>query len=149
MGRCLYARDPRGETSACVVVLVLVLVAAFVENLVCADKCSLRVELPRETIEPESCVIVAGDSEGEEQLSLVLKRASDAYGDYRVGLTQAIVARTAETLVSPACKDPVNHALIIRIFTNHVVNNHARRNPHTIQIVFLIYFIQFCIYQQR
>jgi hypothetical protein len=66
MGRCLYARDPRGETSACVVVLVLALVAAFVENLVCADKCSLRVELPGETIEPESCVIVARDSEGEE-----------------------------------------------------------------------------------
>jgi hypothetical protein len=116
MGRCLYARDPRGETSACVV-LVLALVAAFVENLVCAEKCSLRVELPGETIGPESCVIVAGDSEGEEQLSLVLKRASDAYGEYRVGLTQAIVARTAETLVSPACQDPVNHALIIRIFT--------------------------------
>ena len=65
MGRCLYARDPRGETSACVV-LVLVLVAAFVENLVCAEKCSLWVELPGETIELESCVCVAGDSEGED-----------------------------------------------------------------------------------
>jgi hypothetical protein len=42
-----------------------------------------------ETIEPKSCVIVAGDSEGEELVSLVLKRASDAYGEYRVGLTQA------------------------------------------------------------
>ena len=42
------------------VVLVLALVAAFVENPVCADKCSLRVELSRETIEPESCVCVTG-----------------------------------------------------------------------------------------
>jgi hypothetical protein len=88
MGRCLYARDPRGETSACVV-LVLALVAAFVENFGCAEKCSLRVELPGETIEPESCVFVAEDSEGEELDSPVLKRASDAYGEYRVGLTQA------------------------------------------------------------
>ena len=59
MGRCLYARDPRGETSACVV-LVLALVAAFVENPVCAEKCSVRVKLPGETIEPESYVCVAG-----------------------------------------------------------------------------------------
>jgi hypothetical protein len=88
MGRCLYASDPRGETSACVV-LVLALVVAFVENLVCAEKCFLRVELPRETIEPESYVILARDSEGEELVSPVLKRASDAYGEYRVGLTQA------------------------------------------------------------
>jgi hypothetical protein len=86
MGRCLYAKDPRGETPACVV-LVLVLVAAFVENLVCAEKCFLRVELLGETIESESCVFVAGDSEGEELVSPVLKRASDAYGEYRVGLT--------------------------------------------------------------
>jgi hypothetical protein len=78
----------RGETSTCVV-LVLAVVVTFVENLVCAEKCSLRVELPGETIEHESCVIVAGDSEGEELVSLVLKRASDAYGEYRVGLTQA------------------------------------------------------------
>jgi hypothetical protein len=48
MGRYLYARDPREETSACVV-LVLALVVAFVEKLVCAEKCSLRVKLPRET----------------------------------------------------------------------------------------------------
>ena len=88
MGRRLYARDPRGEASACVV-LVLALVAAFVENPVCAEKCSLRMELSRETIEPESCVHMTGDSEGEELASLVLKRASDAYGEYRVGLTQA------------------------------------------------------------
>jgi hypothetical protein len=88
MGRCLYARDLRGETSACVV-LVLALVAVFVENLVCAEKCSLRVELPGETIEPESYVFVATDSEGEELVSPVLKRASDAYGEYRVRLTQA------------------------------------------------------------
>jgi hypothetical protein len=59
MGRCLYDRDPRGETSACVV-LVLALAVAFVENLVCAEKCSLRVELPGETIEPESRVFVVG-----------------------------------------------------------------------------------------
>ena len=88
MGRCLYARDPRGETSACVV-LVSALVAAFVENPVCADKCSLRVELPGEMIEPESCVCVARDSEGGDWVSLVLKRASDTYGEYRVGLSQA------------------------------------------------------------
>ena len=81
MGRRLYARDPRGDTSACVV-LVLALVAAFVENPVCAEKCSLRVELRGETIEPESCVRVAGDSEGVDRASLVLKRASDAYGEY-------------------------------------------------------------------
>ena len=71
------------------VVLVLALVAAFVENPVCAEKCSLRVELPGEIIEPESCVYVARDSEGEDWVSLVLKRASDAYGKYRVELTQA------------------------------------------------------------
>jgi hypothetical protein len=87
MGRSLYARDLRGETSACVV-LVLALVVAFVENPVCAEKCSLQVELPGETIEPESRVFVVGDSEGEELVSPVLKRASDAYGEYRVGLTQ-------------------------------------------------------------
>jgi hypothetical protein len=81
MERCLYARDPRGETSACVV-LVLALVVAFVENLICAKKYSLRVELSGETIEPKSCVIVAGNSEGEELVSPVLKRASDAYGEY-------------------------------------------------------------------
>jgi hypothetical protein len=88
IGRCLYARDPRGETSACVV-LVLALVVTFVENLVCAKKCSIRVKLPEETIESESCVFVARDSEGEDLISPVLKRASDVYGEYRVGLTQA------------------------------------------------------------
>jgi hypothetical protein len=87
MGRCLYARDPRGETSACIV-LVLALVAAFVENPMCAEKCSLRVELSGETIEPESCVC-GWDSEEEELVSLVLKRASDPYGEYQIGLTQA------------------------------------------------------------
>jgi hypothetical protein len=86
MGRCLYARDPRGETSACVV-LVLALIVAFVENLVCAEKCFLRVKLPEETIVSESCVFVTGDSEGEDLVSPILKRASDAYGEYRVGLT--------------------------------------------------------------
>jgi hypothetical protein len=68
---------------------MLAQVAAFIENLICAEKCSIWVELPGETIEPESFVIVAGDSEGEELVSLVLKRASDTYGEYRVGLTQA------------------------------------------------------------
>jgi hypothetical protein len=34
-------------------------VAAFVENLVCAKKCSLWVKLPGETIELEFCVCVA------------------------------------------------------------------------------------------
>jgi hypothetical protein len=60
----------------------------FVENPVCVEKCSLRVELPRETIELEFCVIVAEDSKGEELVNLVLKRASDTYSEYRVGLTQ-------------------------------------------------------------
>ena len=55
----------------------------------CAEKCSLRVELSGETIEPESCMCVAVDSEGGDRVSLVLKRASDAYGEYRVGLSQA------------------------------------------------------------
>jgi hypothetical protein len=91
MGRYLYARDPIGETSTCVV-LVLALVVTFVENLVYAEKCSLRVELPGETIEPESYMFVARDSEGEELVSPVLKRASDAYSKYRVGLTQAYVS---------------------------------------------------------
>ena len=88
MGRRLYARDPRGEASACVV-LVLALVASFVDNSVCAEKCFLWVELPGKTIEPESCVCVAVDSEGVDRVSLVPKRASDAYGEYRVGLSQA------------------------------------------------------------
>nr|TKW27740.1 hypothetical protein SEVIR_3G277266v2 [Setaria viridis] len=88
MGRCLYARDPRGETSACVV-LVLALVVAFEENPVCAEKCSLRVELPGETVEPESCLSVAGDGEGAGRAGLVLERASEACGEYRVGLSQA------------------------------------------------------------
>jgi hypothetical protein len=88
MGRSLYTKDPRGETSACVV-LVLALVVEFVENLVCAEKCSLRVELPGETIEPESCVFVAGDSKGEGLVSPILKRASESYSEYRVGLTLA------------------------------------------------------------
>ena len=83
MGRCLYAIDPRGETSTCVV-LVLDLVA----DPVCAEKCSLRVELSEETIEPKSCVCVAGDSEGRDRASLVPKQASDVYAKYRVGLTQ-------------------------------------------------------------
>ena len=72
MGRRHYARDPRGGTSACVV-LMLALVAVFVENPVCVEKCSLRVELPGETIEPGSSVCVTGDSEGEDRVSLVLK----------------------------------------------------------------------------
>jgi hypothetical protein len=68
---------------------MLVLVAAFIENLVCAEKYSFRMKLPEETIEPESCVFVTGDSEGKELVSPIMKRASDAYGEYRVGLTQA------------------------------------------------------------
>ena len=52
----------------------------------CVEKCSLQVELSGETIEPESYVCVAGDSEGGDRVSLVLKRASDAYGEYRVGV---------------------------------------------------------------
>jgi hypothetical protein len=72
MGRSLYDRDPRGETFACVV-LVLAPVETFIENLVYTEKCSLQVKLSGETIELESCVIVAGDSEGEELVGLVLK----------------------------------------------------------------------------
>ena len=68
---------------------MLALVAAFVKNPMCAEKCSLRVELSGETIEPESCVCVAVNSEGGDRVSLVPKRASDAYGEYRVGLSQA------------------------------------------------------------
>ena len=71
------------------VVLMLALVAAFVENPVCVGKCFPWVELPGETIEPGSCVCVTGDSEGEDRVCLVLKRASDAYGEDQVGLTQA------------------------------------------------------------
>ena len=67
---------------------MLTLVAAFVENPMCTEKCSLRVELLGETIEPESFVCVAVDSEGVDRVSLVPKRASDAYGEYRVGLSQ-------------------------------------------------------------
>ena len=87
MGRCFYASDLRGETPTCVV-LVLALVVVFVESHVCAEKCFLQVELPGEMIEPESYVCVAGDSEEEDRVSLVSKRASDVYGEYRVGLTQ-------------------------------------------------------------
>jgi hypothetical protein len=81
---------------------------------VCREPCwrrevFLRVELPGETIGPESCVFVARDSDGEELFSPVLKRDSDVYGEYRVGLTQAKVSRPAESLVSLAYKDPVNH----------------------------------------
>ena len=54
-----------------------------------AEKCSLRVELPEETVEPESFVRVAGVSLGEDRVGLVLKRASDACGEYQVGFTQA------------------------------------------------------------
>ena len=68
---------------------MLVLIAAFVENLVCAEKCSPWVELSGETIGPESYVFVAEDSKGVDRASLVLKQASDAYGEYRVGLSQA------------------------------------------------------------
>ena len=71
------------------VVLVLALVAAFVENPVCAEKCSLQVKLPRKTIESKLCVCVAVDSDGVDRASLVPKRATDAYGEYRVGLSQA------------------------------------------------------------
>ena len=49
---------------------------------VSAEKCSLQVELPGETVEPESCVRVAGVSWGEDRVGLVLKRASDACGEY-------------------------------------------------------------------
>jgi hypothetical protein len=47
---------------------VLALVAACVENPVSAEKCSLPVELPGETIEPESSVCMAVDSKGDERV---------------------------------------------------------------------------------
>ena len=61
---------------------------------VCREHCVRREVFPsggtaRETIEPKSYVYVAEDSEGVDRVSLVLKRASDAYGEYRVGLSQA------------------------------------------------------------
>ena len=46
------------------------------------------MELPGETVEPESCVRMAGVSLGEDRVGLVLKRASNACGEYRVGFTQ-------------------------------------------------------------
>ena len=49
---------------------------------VSTEKCSLRVELPEETVELESCVRVAGVSSGEDRVGLVLKQASDACGEY-------------------------------------------------------------------
>ena len=58
-------------------------------EVVSAEKCSLRVELPGETVEHESFVLVAEVSLGEDRVGLVLKRASNACGEYRVGLTQA------------------------------------------------------------
>ena len=54
-----------------------------------AEKCSLRVELPGETVEPKSCVRVVRVSTGDDQVGLVLKQASDACGEYQVGFTQA------------------------------------------------------------
>ena len=49
---------------------------------VSTEKCSLRVELPGETVEPESCVRVAGVSSGEDRVGLILKQASVACGEY-------------------------------------------------------------------
>ena len=56
---------------------------------VSAEKCSLRVELPGETVEPKSCVRVVGVILGDDRVGLVLKQASDACGECRVGFTQA------------------------------------------------------------
>ena len=87
MERCLYARDPRGETSA--LSCSRLARERRLREPVSAEKCSLRVELPGETVEPKSCVRVAGVSSGEDRVGLILKQASDACGEYRVGLTQA------------------------------------------------------------
>ena len=87
MGRCLYARDPRGETSA--LSCSRLAQERRLREPVSAEKCSLRVELLGEMVESESCVRVAGVSSGEDRVCLVLKQASDACGEYRVGLTQA------------------------------------------------------------
>ena len=56
---------------------------------VSAEKFSLRVELAGETVEPESCLRVAGVSSGEDRVGLVLKQANDACGEYREGFTQS------------------------------------------------------------
>ena len=87
MGLCLYARDPGGETStfSC----SRLAQERRLREPVSTEKCSLRVELPGETVEPESCVRVAGVSSGEDRVGLVLKQTSDACGEYRVGFTQA------------------------------------------------------------
>ena len=82
MGRCLYASDPRGETSA--LSCSHLAQERHLREPVSAEKCSLRVELPGKTVEPESCVRVAGVSLGEDRVGLVLKRTSDACGEYRV-----------------------------------------------------------------
>ena len=50
-------------------------------ELVSAEKCFLRVELPGE---------MAGVSSGEDRVGLVLKQASDACGEYRVGFYTSI-----------------------------------------------------------
>ena len=82
MGRCLYARDPRGETYA--VSCSRLAQERRLRNPVSAENCSLRVELRGETVEPESCVRVAGVSLEEDRVGLVLKQASDACDEYRV-----------------------------------------------------------------
>ena len=93
----------------------------------CVDKCSLWVELFGETIELESYVYVAGDSEGGDWVSLVLKRASDAYGEYRVGLTQALSHDRLKRWSRKPAKDPENYTHTHNPhIPNHALNNHAR-----------------------
>ena len=87
MGQCLYARDPRGETFA--LSCSRLAQERRLREPVSAEKCSLRVELAGETVEPESCVRVVRVSLGEDRVGLILKQASDACGEYRVGFTQA------------------------------------------------------------
>ena len=51
---------------------------------VCREPCVRREVFPL-----GGSVFVAGDSKGVDRDSLVLKQVSDAYGEYRVGLSQA------------------------------------------------------------
>ena len=131
MGRRLYARDPRGETSA-FVVLMLALVEAFVENPVCAKMFSSGGTAWRsEMAEPESCVCVAWDSEGEDCVSLILKRANVACGEYQVGLTQCIVGRLNFFLSHQPAKDPEKHAHTHNLLIASIIIMHSPCIHHT------------------
>ena len=83
----LYARDPRGETSA--------LSCSRLAHGEASERACVRREVFPSggtawgDVEPKSCVRMAGVCSGEDRVGLVLKQASNAGGDYRVGFTQA------------------------------------------------------------